>query len=433
MLSIFKRRPSARRLRPRAATAIGCTIVLLATLMVAGGAQGVTPPTVLLGTAGQFAVLAGSGITNTGASTISGDVGSSPTPSETGFAACPAADCVSLTGTNHTDPDPNDAVTQSAKADLITAYNDAAGRSPTTVLTELGGQTLVAGVYSSASGTFGMTGTLTLDGENNADATFIFQTTSTLITGGTGNVSFIRGAQACNVFWKVGSAATLGAGSSFSGTILAHDNISLGDGVTVQGRLLAGEQGDAGAVTLIHDTITKPTTCVTQASIDAAAAAAAQAQAQAAAAAQAAGAAQAAADQAAAAAAAADKAAAAAAADKAAARPRRQTRRRLRLRRPTRQRLRPRPRPTRQPWTRRRQQRRLRRWLPRRPRRLRLRRRTRRRRSRRRRPHARRRSRRQRPQPWPRARRQRQRAATRNRPFIPSGSPAEQRRAQCDG
>jgi hypothetical protein len=208
-----------RRGRSRAGTAIGsCTIALLTTLMVAGGAQAVTPPTVLLGTAGQFAVLAGSGITNTGASTISGDVGSSPTSSETGFAACPGANCVALTGANHTDHNPNDATTQGAKAALTTAYNDAAGRSFTTVLTELAGQTLVAGVYHAASGTFGMTGTLVLDGENNPDAVFIFQTDSTLITGGTGNVTLIRGAQPCNIFWKIGSAATLGAGSTFRGT-----------------------------------------------------------------------------------------------------------------------------------------------------------------------------------------------------------------------
>lgn len=295
-------RNSLRRMRARVPAVVGsCTIALLAAVLLAGGAQAVTPPTVLLGTAGQFAVLAGSGITNTGASTISGDVGSSPTHSETGFGACPGANCVTLTGANHNDPDPNDAVTQGAKAALTTAYNDAAGRSPTTVLTELGGQTLVAGVYTAASGTFGMTGTLTLDGENNADAVFIFQTGSTLITGGSGNVALTRGAQACNIFWKVGSAATLGAGSTFRGTILAHDDISLGDGVTVEGRLLAGEQASgAGAVTLIHDTITKPTTCIKQADVNAAAAAAAQAAAAQAAAAQAA-AAQAAAAQAAAA------------------------------------------------------------------------------------------------------------------------------------
>src|SRR5438874_286396 len=117
-------------------------LCVLGVVTLAGSAQAVTPPTVLLGTADQFAVLAGSGITNTGASTISGDVGSSPTHSETGFAACPAADCVTLTGTNHNAADPNDATTQGAKTALTTAYNDAAGRSPSTVLTELAGQTL---------------------------------------------------------------------------------------------------------------------------------------------------------------------------------------------------------------------------------------------------------------------------------------------------
>ena len=273
-------RPRSRR--SRAPRAIGlCAIAVAATVTVAGSAQAVTPPPVLLGAAGQFALLAGSGTTNSGASTISGDVGSSPTSSQTGFGACPAANCVTLTGANHTDPDPNDATTQGAKAALTTAYNDAGGRAPTTVLTELAGQTLVAGVYNSASGTFGMTGTLILDGENNADAVFIFQTASTLITGGSGNITLTRGAQACNIFWKVGSAATLGAGTTFRGTILAHDDISLGDGVTVDGRLLAGAQASgAGAVTLIHDTITKPSTCVSQAAVDAAvaeAAAAAQA------------------------------------------------------------------------------------------------------------------------------------------------------------
>jgi hypothetical protein len=291
---------------------------LVAVVLAATASAAPTP--VLLGNAGLFALLAGSGLTNTGVSTVTGDVGSSPTPSETGFAACPAADCVALTGANHTDPSPNDTATQNGKADLTTAYNAAAGQTPTQIPTELAGTTLTAGVYTSAAGTLGMTGTLTLDGANNADSIFIFQTASTLITGGTGKVSFINGAQACNVFWQVGSAATLGAGSDFSGTILAHDNISVADGVTVHGRLLAGEQSSGtGAVTLIHDTIVKPTTCTTQASVDAASQAAAQAQAQAAAAAQAAATAQAAADQAAAAARAANEAAASQAAAQAAA------------------------------------------------------------------------------------------------------------------
>ena len=141
--------------------------------------------TVPLGTADPYAILAGSGITNTGATTISGDTGSSPTNSETGFGACPAANCVSQTGANHIAPDPNDSATQSAKAALTNAYNVAAGQPPTTIPTELAGQTLAPGVYTSASGTFGMTGTLTLDAANDPNAVFIFQTadgTGTLIT-----------------------------------------------------------------------------------------------------------------------------------------------------------------------------------------------------------------------------------------------------------
>ena len=207
------------------------------------GSTSAAGTTVPLGTAEPFAILAGSGITNTGATTISGDTGSSPTSSETGFASCPAADCVSQTGANHVDPDPNDSATQSAKAALTNAYNVAAGQSPTTIPTELAGQTLAPGVYTSASGTFGMTGTLTLDAGNDPNAVFVFQTadgTGTLITGATGNVTLIRSAQSCNVFWKVGTSATLGAGSTFRGTILAHTSISLGNAVTVDGRLLAG-------------------------------------------------------------------------------------------------------------------------------------------------------------------------------------------------
>lgn len=234
-------------------------LAVVAAVAVAVPAQA-AEGTVGLGSADAFAVLAGSGITNTGMTTITGDVGSSPTSSETGFAACPGANCVTLTGTNHTDPNPNDAVTQQAKTALTTAYNDAAGRIPTLVGTELAGQEFVSGVYAANSGTFGMSGTLTLNGGGNPNAVFIFQTSTTLVTGTTGNVRLVNGAQACNVFWKIGSAATLGASSTFRGTILAHDDISLGNAVTVDGRLLAGEQDSgAGAVTLIGDTITRPT------------------------------------------------------------------------------------------------------------------------------------------------------------------------------
>jgi hypothetical protein len=123
-------------------------------LVVASSTAAQAATLVPLGTAGVYAVLAGSGITNTGVTTISGDVGSSPTAAETGFAACPGADCVTLTGANHTSPDPNDAATQGAKAALTNAYNNAAGQTPSVVLTELAGQNLVAGVYTSACSSF---------------------------------------------------------------------------------------------------------------------------------------------------------------------------------------------------------------------------------------------------------------------------------------
>ena len=317
-----------RRGRSRAATALGLgTVALVASLMVSGSAQAVTPATIDLGTAAPFAVLAGSGITNTLTTTIVGDVGSSPTATEDGF------ETVTLTsGTNYAADDP---VTQGAKIALTAAYTNALNRlTPTTVVTDLGAQTLVAGVYHADSGTFGLTGTLTLDGANNADSVFIFQATSTLITDASTSINLINGAQSCNVFWQVGSSATLGASSTFRGTILAAESITAGTGATVDGRLLAS----TAHVTLHGNTITKPATCVTQASIDSAAAdkaaadkaaadkaaaataaATAAAQAEAAAAAQAAVDAKAAAAQAAAAAKAADVKAAAAAAAKAAA------------------------------------------------------------------------------------------------------------------
>jgi hypothetical protein len=164
----------------------------VATLAFAGS-SGAAATGVPLGTAGDFAVLAGSGITNTGATTIVGDTGSSPTSTQTGFGACPGANCVSQTGANHVDPDPNDAATQSAKAALTNAYNVAAGQTPTTIATELAGQTLAPGVYNSASGTFGMTGTArsTAATTRTRCSSSRSSGTGTLITGGTGNVSLI--------------------------------------------------------------------------------------------------------------------------------------------------------------------------------------------------------------------------------------------------
>ncbi len=207
-----------------------------------------------LGTAGWFAVLAGAGITNTGPTTINGDVGSFPTTTQTGFGS------VTLSGgTNHA----GDAVTQGAKTDLITAYNTAAGSGPTiSVAADLGGQTLTPGVYNSAS-SLGLTGTLTLSGTSSD--VWIFQAGSTLTTASGSSVVFIGGAQSCNVFWQIGSSATIGTGSAFKGTIMALESITVTTGATIDGRALARN----GAVTLDTNTITR-STCSTTASSGAA-------------------------------------------------------------------------------------------------------------------------------------------------------------------
>jgi hypothetical protein len=227
--------------------------VLLTTLALAVGASAATAPD--LGTATSFAVLAGAGITNTGATTVSGDIGSSGSSSAiTGF----PPGVVLFPSINHG----GDAVTQGAKTALTTAYNSAAGQSVTkTISTELGGQTLVPGVYNSADGTFSLTsGILTLDGGGDPNAVFIFQMASTLTTAAGGTLAFINptAASACNIYWQVGSSATIGAGSVFAGNILALASISMNAGAILSGRALA----QTGAVTLITNTIA-PSGCAT--------------------------------------------------------------------------------------------------------------------------------------------------------------------------
>jgi len=204
----------------------------------AGAAQ----PPVGLGTAASYAVLSGSAVTNTGPSTLNGDLGVSPGTSVTGF---PPG---TVNGATHV----ADAAAAQAQADTTTAYNDAAGRTPASAVSgDLGNRVLAPGVYNSAS-SLGLTGTLTLDGENNADSVFIIQVSSALTTASGSRVSLINGAQACNVFWQIGSSATLGSSSVFAGDILALTSVTLDDGVTVNGRTLARN----GAVTLINDTVT---------------------------------------------------------------------------------------------------------------------------------------------------------------------------------
>ena len=198
----------------RVLAAGGLLLAIALVAVVAGNGSAVAAePTVGLGTATGFAVLAGSTITNTGPSLISGDIGVSPGSAITGFPPGRVAN-----GITHA----ADAVALQAQSDLTTAYNDAAGRTPATAAgVELGGLTLVGGVYGNL--TLGITGTLTLDAQGDPDAVFIFQSAATLITASNSAVELINGADPCNVFWQVGSSATLGTDSAMVGTILAAD------------------------------------------------------------------------------------------------------------------------------------------------------------------------------------------------------------------
>ena len=203
-------------------------------------------PIVNLGTAASYAVLAGTTITNTGSSVISGDIGLSPGTSITGF---PPG--VQSSGVTHI----ADAQALLAENDLTAAYLDAAGRTPfNTVSGDLGGTTLVPGVYKSAS-SLALTGALTLNGGGDNSAVFVFQAGSTLTTATGSSVILENGAQACNVFWQVGSSATLGTTTRFSGTILSLTSATLDTGATLAGRVLARN----GAVTIDGGSVTVPT------------------------------------------------------------------------------------------------------------------------------------------------------------------------------
>jgi uncharacterized repeat protein (TIGR01451 family) len=213
-------------------------IALLAALFIAAAfdaALAQTAPS--LGTAQSFAVLGGSTVTNTGPSVITGDLGVYPGTAVTGF---PPG---TVTGTIHS----ADATAEGAQTDTGTAYNNLAGQTCTDTLTgqDLGGQTLAPGVYCFATSAQ-LTGTLTLDGEGNANAVWVFQIGTTLTTASSASVVLINGAQNCNVFWQVGSSATLGTDTTFIGNILALASITLTTDTIVSGRALA----QTGAVTL---------------------------------------------------------------------------------------------------------------------------------------------------------------------------------------
>jgi hypothetical protein len=225
-------------------------VLALATPVVVGGgpsAQAAEAP-VGLGTATSFAVLAGSAVSNTGPSVITGDLGVSPGSAVTGF---PPG--LVTNGAIHA----TDGLADGAQADVTTAYNDAAGRSSTaTIMANLGGQSLVPGVYS--GGALALTGALTLDAQGDPDAVFIFQAASTLTTTSASSVLLTNGVNPCNVYWQVGSSATLGTGTAFVGTVLALTSITATTGATVDGRLFARN----GAVTLDTNVVTRGTCAV---------------------------------------------------------------------------------------------------------------------------------------------------------------------------
>jgi Ice-binding-like/Bacterial Ig-like domain len=210
---------------------------------------GVTPVSslsVALGAASTFAVLGASTVTSTGATRINGDLGLSPGTSVTGFP--PGV----INGTLQVANSPA-ALAQLA---LTLAYNDAAGRSGGIVKAgNLGGQTLGPGVYTSSSSLAIDSGDLTLDAGGDATAVWIFQMGSTLTTTTGHNVILVNGAKAANVFWLVGSSATLGTGTTFKGNILALASITATTGAVIEGRLLAR----TAAVTLDTNIVTLPT------------------------------------------------------------------------------------------------------------------------------------------------------------------------------
>jgi len=199
-----------------------------------------------LRSAGNLAVLAGSAVTSTGATSVTGDLGVSPGTSVTGFP--PGI----LVGAQRA----GDPASAQAIGDLTTAYNDAAGRTlcPVTVAGNLGGQTLVPGLYKSTSSLEITSGDLTLDAQGDPDAIFIFQMASTLTTTSGRRVILSGGARAGNVFWQVGSSATLGTASVFQGTIMADQAITMGTGAMLNGRVLARIAG----VSLDSNAIVKP-------------------------------------------------------------------------------------------------------------------------------------------------------------------------------
>jgi hypothetical protein len=195
-----------------------------------------------LASAASFAVLGSSTVTSTGLTILNGNLGVSPGTSITGFGPGVVQHGAIYAG---------GPVAAQGQADLATGYNyTVALTNPTAIPADIGGTTIMPGLYDAPT-TLGITGTVTLDGEHNSNSVFIFQIPSTLTTAVRSRVKLIHEANACNIFWQVGSSATLNTASHFRGTIMAAVSISVSSTAQVRGRLLA----ESGAVTLIDDRV----------------------------------------------------------------------------------------------------------------------------------------------------------------------------------
>src|SRR5579863_772441 len=234
--------------RLKRSLALTCAVLLFCALVLTPAAHFLVPahaqatqPT--LGTAANFAVLGASTVTNTGSTVVTGDLGVDPGSAVTGF---PPGIVI---GTIHA----ADGVALQAQNDVTAAYVNLAGQSCNVNLTgqDLGGKTLTSGVYCFSSSAQ-LTGQLKLDSQGNPASVFIFQIGSTLTTASSASVLQINDTQACNIFWQVGSSATLGTNTDFSGNILAHTSITATTGAEFNGSLYAS----TGAVTLDTNTIT---------------------------------------------------------------------------------------------------------------------------------------------------------------------------------